>query len=160
MEEINDFYCDTIFNTSTSSCTVRLPLSQIIQKTRALNINTSVWDGYSPMKEPLFIEVTVRDMHHGLTSEDALVGVRQMSSAVNTVPVRCTNPEFSSPSYCWKVQPRIDQFPGMHLQIPADRIVQDARVLILSIHGATAKDTAMHIHSLEFPKKILSVSCG
>jgi hypothetical protein len=31
---------------------------------------------------------------------------------------------------------------------PADRIVQDARVLILSIHGATAKDTAMHIHGV------------
>jgi len=52
-----DFYWDTAFNTSTSSYTVRLPLSQIIQKARDLNIDTSVWDGYSPMKEPLFIEV-------------------------------------------------------------------------------------------------------
>jgi hypothetical protein len=36
---------------------------------------------------------------------------------------------------------------GMQLQMPADRIVQDARVLILSMHGGSAKDTAMHIHS-------------
>ncbi len=41
----------------------------------------------------------------------------------------------------------VHEFPGMLLQMPDDRIVHDVRVLILSLHGATAKDTAMHIHS-------------
>lgn len=34
-------------------------------------------------------------------------------------------------------------YPGLRLQLPADPIVQNARVLIVSLHGGTAKDTAM-----------------
>jgi hypothetical protein len=91
-----------------------------------------------PKERRLFIEVTVRDMHPGLTSEDALIGTRHMNSAVKSVRVLCV-PMIDDAS--------VHEFPGMLLQMPDDRIVQDARVLILSLHGATAKDTAMHIHS-------------
>jgi len=35
----------------------------------------------------------------------------------------------------------------MQLQMPADGIVQDARVLILSVHGGSAKETAMQLYS-------------
>ena len=79
----------TIFSTSTSSYQVRQPLSQISQKSRGINMNTSVWDAYIPKRGPFEIEVTVRDMHPGLTSEEALIGARIMNSAVNTYHVLC-----------------------------------------------------------------------
>ena len=68
------------FSTSTSSYTVRQPLSQIHQRTRGLNIDTSVWDACIPKKDPFVIKVTVRDVHPGLTSEEALIGKRDINS--------------------------------------------------------------------------------
>jgi hypothetical protein len=83
-----------IFSSSTSSSyTVRQPLSQISQQTRALSIDTSLWDAYISKQDPFEIEVTVRDMHPGLTNEEALMGKRRVNSAVNTVLVRCANLE-------------------------------------------------------------------
>jgi hypothetical protein len=79
------------FSTSTSSYTVRQPLYPISQKTRSLNIDTSVWDACIPTKDLFVIEVTVRDLHPGLTSEEALIGTRNMNSAVNSVRVHCTD---------------------------------------------------------------------
>jgi hypothetical protein len=79
------------FSTRTSSHKVRQPLSQISQKSRGLNMNTSVWDAYIPRKGPFEIEVTVRDLNPGLTSEEALIGTRRMNSAVNTFNVRCSD---------------------------------------------------------------------
>jgi hypothetical protein len=79
------------FSTSTSSSTVRQPLYPTSQKTRGLNIDTSVWDACIPKKDPFVIEVTVRDLHSGLTSEEALIGKRRVDSAVNTVRVHCTD---------------------------------------------------------------------
>ena len=48
-------------------------------------------NSYIPKIEPFEIEVTVRDMHPGLTSEGALIGTRRVSSAVNAVKVLCTD---------------------------------------------------------------------
>jgi hypothetical protein len=39
-----------------------------------------VWDACIPTKDPCVIEVTVRDLHPGLTSEEALIGKRNMNS--------------------------------------------------------------------------------
>jgi beta-1,4-mannosyl-glycoprotein beta-1,4-N-acetylglucosaminyltransferase len=69
------------FSTSTSSYTVRQPLSPISQRQRDLNIDTSVWDAYIQKKARFVIEVTVRDLHPGLTSEESLIGTRNMNSA-------------------------------------------------------------------------------
>jgi len=52
-------------------------------------------DAYILKKEPFEIEVTVRDMHPGLTSEEALIGTRIMTSAVNTYRILCTDSESS-----------------------------------------------------------------
>jgi hypothetical protein len=68
------------FSTSSSSYTVRQPLSRIHQKTRGLNINTSLWDACIPKKGPFVIEVTVRDVPPGLTREETLIGKRNMNS--------------------------------------------------------------------------------
>ena len=91
------------FSTSTSTYKVRQPLSQISPKIRGLNMDTIVgerrwWyrgrrNSYIPKIEPFEIEVTVRDMHPGLTSEEALIGTRRVSSAVNAVKVLCTDCE-------------------------------------------------------------------
>jgi len=50
-------------------------------------------------------------------------------------------------------RPLFEHFPGVQLQIPADRIVQDARVLILSVHGGSAKETAMQLYSAGVRRK-------
>ena len=42
------------------------------------------------LTDPFVIEVTVRDMHPGLTSEEALIGTRTMNS-VNAFHVHCTH---------------------------------------------------------------------
>ncbi len=86
------FQWNTVFTSSTRSYTVRLPL-QRTQKARVINIDASAWDAYTPHGDPFFVEVTVRDMHPGLTSEDALIGARRMNSALNAVGVRCRDLE-------------------------------------------------------------------
>jgi hypothetical protein len=52
-----------------------------------------VWDAYISKQDPFEIEVTVRDMHPGLTSEEALIGARRMTSADRrkTYYVHCTD---------------------------------------------------------------------
>jgi hypothetical protein len=76
----------TIFSSSTSSYTVRQPISQM---PRDVSTHTSVWDAFISKQDPSEIEVTVRDMHPALTSEDALIGARRMNPAVNTVRLTC-----------------------------------------------------------------------
>ena len=78
----NTHHWYTIFSSSTSSYAVRQPLSQISK-------TTSVWETYTPKQDRVEIEGTVRDMHPGLTSEDALIGARRINSAVNTVRLTC-----------------------------------------------------------------------
>jgi hypothetical protein len=72
---------------STSSYTVRQPLFALRQKKHTL------WDAYTRKTNPFQIEVRVCDMHPGLTSEEAIVGIRRLDSAANTVRVRCTDLE-------------------------------------------------------------------
>ena len=69
------------FSASTSSYTDRQSLSQIRQKTRGLNIDTSLWDAYIQKKARFVMEVTVSDLHPGLTSEEAMVGRYSNSAA-------------------------------------------------------------------------------
>jgi len=75
------------FSTDNSSYTVRQPLSDIRHESRGLN-----WDRYIPKKDPFVIwmmDVTVVDMHPGLTSEEALIGKMNRNSHVNPFHVRC-----------------------------------------------------------------------
>ena len=66
---------NSIFSTSTSSYTVRQPLTPL------------------PKSDPLFIQIKVRDMHPGLTRDEALIGKRNVNSAVNALRVHCTDLE-------------------------------------------------------------------
>jgi hypothetical protein len=85
----NVHHWNTVFTPSTSTYTGRQTI-ETSQKTRALNIHTSMRDTYILQGDPFEIEVTVRDLHPGLTSEEALIGIRRLNSAVNIVRVRCT----------------------------------------------------------------------
>jgi hypothetical protein len=82
------YHWKTGFTSSTSSYTVRYPL-QRIQKTRVMNIDESGSDAYTAQKGTFVVEVNLRDMHPGLTSEEALIGTRRLDSSVNTVRVHC-----------------------------------------------------------------------
>jgi len=88
----NSYHWKTGFTSSTSSYTVRY-LLQRIQKTRVMNIDESVSDAYTAQKAPFVVEVNLRDMHPGLTSEEALIGTRRLDSSVNTVRVHCADLE-------------------------------------------------------------------
>jgi hypothetical protein len=88
----NTHHWNTVFTPSASSYKVKHPLEKS-QRTLALNIHTSTQNTNIPQKEPFFVEVTVRDMRPGLTSEEALIGIRRLNSAVNTVRLRCADPE-------------------------------------------------------------------
>ncbi len=74
----------TVFMPSTDLYTVKHqhPLRSS-QKTLALNTD------HTSHEEPFFVEATVRDMHPGLTREEALISNRLVSSTVNTVRVYC-----------------------------------------------------------------------
>jgi hypothetical protein len=78
----------TVFTPSTDSYTVKHqhPLRRI-RKTPFLNMD------HTSHEESFFFEATVRDIHPGLTREEALIGSRLVRSTVNTVRVFCTNLE-------------------------------------------------------------------
>jgi hypothetical protein len=88
-----DYHWKTVLTPSTRSYTVKLSLERS-QKTHALNSHTSMWDTYIPQKDAFVVEVTVRDLHPGLTSEEALIGTKRLNSVVNTAQLRCTDLEF------------------------------------------------------------------
>ena len=46
------------------------------------------WDTYKKGNDPFVIEVTVRDMHPGMTSEESLIGNRNIDSSVSTVHLK------------------------------------------------------------------------
>ena len=81
---------NTVFTPNSSSFTVRHTL-QRIQNALSVNIDMSVWDTCITKKEPFFVEVALRNMHPGLTSEEALIGVGNLNSAVNTVRLKCAD---------------------------------------------------------------------
>jgi hypothetical protein len=78
----------TVFTPSTDSYTVKHqhPLRRI-RKTLVLNMD------HTSHEEPIFFEATVRDIHPGLTREEALIGNRLVRSTVKTVRVYCTDLE-------------------------------------------------------------------
>ena len=78
----------TVFTPSTDSYTVKHqhPLRRI-RKYLVLNMD------HTSHEEPFSFEATVRDIHPGLTREEALIGSRLVRSTVNTVRVYCTDLE-------------------------------------------------------------------
>jgi hypothetical protein len=110
-------------------------------------MNTSVWDAYIPRKGPFEIEVTVRDLNPGLTSEEALIGLRRVNSAVNAVKVLCTDSESSGYKHirsastgkaqpmnsCWFLFPFV-QFNG-ESGVTSESLLQ-GNVCFVSMHPA------------------------
>jgi hypothetical protein len=69
-----------VVTNDTDSYTLRQPLQQM---------GPMVWDAYKKGNQRFFIDVTVCDMYPGLTTEEALVGIRRVDSSVNTVRLTC-----------------------------------------------------------------------
>jgi FkbM family methyltransferase len=68
----------TLTRSDTASYTLREPLVQL---------GVMVLDTYNNNR--FFVDVTVRDMHPALTTEEALIGARHIDSSVNTVRLKC-----------------------------------------------------------------------
>jgi hypothetical protein len=71
--------------TETDSYTFREPL---LPRYDDFRFGMMAWDAYKK-DERFLIEVTVRDMYPGLTTEESLIGSRNIDSSVNTVPCKC-----------------------------------------------------------------------
>ncbi len=133
-------------NTEKDSYTLREPL---MQRNDEFPFGMMAWDAYKKGDDRFWIDVTVCDKYPGLTTEEALIGTRNMDSHVKTVRLKCVEyPSDFSANTASRERAHMKQFLlEMQPQIPADRIVQDARVLILSVHGGSAKVTAMQIYT-------------
>ena len=70
-------HLQTVFSSSRSSYAVRQPVPE----------------GDIPKKDPFYVEVHVRDMHPGLTSENAVISTRRINSVTNQVQARCIDLE-------------------------------------------------------------------
>jgi hypothetical protein len=82
-----------------------------------------MWDTYTPHGDLFFVEMTVRDMHAGLTSEEALLCTRRVSSAVNAVGVRCRDLESGDRT---KVK-KLDEYDAPVIAAPQSSAVDNAR---------------------------------
>ncbi len=72
--------------TDTDSYTLREPL---MQRGDDFHFGIMAWAAYKKGNDPFVIEATVRDMHPGLTSEEALIGTRNIDSSVSAVRLKC-----------------------------------------------------------------------
>ena len=72
--------------TDTDSYTLREPL---LQRGDDFHFGIMAWAAYKKGNDPFVIEATVRDMHPGLTSEEALIGTRNIDSSVSAVRLKC-----------------------------------------------------------------------
>ncbi len=163
LEKENTHHWYKYFSSSTSSYTVRQPLSQTSQQARA-------WlDAYISKQDPYEIEVTVLDMHPGLTNEHDLIGARRMNSAVNTARLKCESWRKNVlDADWWKVTLGIDdasleQFPGMHL---TSRSYCARCTRADSQHSRSNRKGYSHAHPWSSPRKYclcrvddLRVSC-
>ena len=72
--------------TDTDTYTLREPL---LQRGDDFHFGIMAWAAYKKGNDPFVIEATVRDMHPGLTSEEALIGTRNIDSSVSAVRLTC-----------------------------------------------------------------------
>ena len=72
--------------TDTGTYTLREPL---LQRGDDFHFGIMAWAAYKKGNDPFVIEATVRDMHPGLTSEEALIGTRNIDSSVSAVRLTC-----------------------------------------------------------------------
>jgi hypothetical protein len=66
--------------------TLRKPL---LQPETDIHFGMTVWDAYTKGNDHFFIDLMVSDMYPGLTTEEALIGTRNIDSSVNTFRLKC-----------------------------------------------------------------------
>jgi len=83
------------------------------------------WDLYKKGDDRFYIDVTVRDMYHCLTTEEALIGTRN-DTAVNGVRLQCAqHPSAFLANTFSRERASLERFPlSMQAQMSANGIVQ------------------------------------
>jgi hypothetical protein len=76
----------SVVKTETDCYTFREPL---VQRNDDFLFGMMAWDTYKNGNDRFCIEVTVCDMYPGLTTKEALVGIRNIDSSVNAVELKC-----------------------------------------------------------------------
>jgi hypothetical protein len=64
----------------------------LVQRNDDFHFGMLAWDAYKTGTDPFRIEVTVRDMLPGLTTEEAQIGIRNIDSSVISVRLTCGTP--------------------------------------------------------------------
>ena len=64
----------------------------LVQRNDDLQFGMLAWDAYKKGTDPFRIDVTVRDMLPGLTTEEAQIGIRSIDSSVLSVRLKCGTP--------------------------------------------------------------------
>ena len=75
-----------------------------------------VWDTYRKGDDRFFIEVALRDMYPGLTTEESLLGRRHVDSSVNSLRVHCTDLRFGQSAKVLDAKREVD--PSSHELLP------------------------------------------
>ena len=64
-------------------------MEPLVQRNDDFHFGMLAWDVYKKGDDRFYIDVTVRDMYRWLTTEEAVIGTRNIDTAVNTVRLNC-----------------------------------------------------------------------
>jgi hypothetical protein len=76
----------SVVTAETDSYTLREPL---VQRNDDFHFGMMAWDLYKKGDDLFYIDVMVRDMYHGLTTEEALIGTTNIDTVVNRIRLQC-----------------------------------------------------------------------
>jgi hypothetical protein len=113
----------SVVTAETDSYTLREPL---VQRNDDSHFGMMAWDLYKKGDDRSYIDVTVRDMYHWLTTEEALIGTRNIGTDVNRVRLKCApHPSAFLANTFSREHASFESFPlGIQAQMSANRIVQ------------------------------------
>jgi hypothetical protein len=88
---------NSVVTTDTDHYSFREPLLQREGRNHDFLFGMKAWNLYKKGNARFVIEVTVCDVHPGLTTEEALIGIRNMDSTAASVRLKCNDMESLAP---------------------------------------------------------------
>jgi hypothetical protein len=88
---------NSVVTTDTNHYSFREPLLQREERNDDFLFGMKTWNLYKKGNARFVIEVTVCDVHPGLTTEEALIGIRNMDSTAASVRLKCNDMESLAP---------------------------------------------------------------
>ena len=110
----------SVVTAETDSYTLREPL---VQRNDDFHFGMMAWDLYKKGDDRSYIDVTVRDMYHWLTTEEALIGTTNIDTVVNRIRLQCAqHPSAFLANTLSRERESFESFPvGMQAQMPGSQ---------------------------------------